>query len=80
MTLFEFLAGVGTFASILGAVLAWISRDTTRLIRDGDAKTQSLLAAIHTETQRTLDRMDQRAELRTRELKDLLGGDAPSPR
>jgi len=67
------LTGVGIFASILGAFLAWISRDTMRLIRDGDAKTQTLLLAIHTETQRTLDRIDHRAELRTRDLKDLLG-------
>lgn len=73
MSFLEFLAAVGTFASILGAVLAWISRDTTRLIREGDAKTQTLLLAVHTETQRTLDRMDRRAELRTRDLITRLG-------
>lgn len=55
-------------AAILGAVSWRISRATDRLISQGDAHTQAILAEMDARHTALLERMDQRADDRHREV------------
>lgn len=55
MSFWEWIGAAGTFASILGAFLAWASRSNGR-------QTRELVAQLHNDTLQVLERMDQRLE------------------
>jgi hypothetical protein len=78
-TLWQFMAVAGTAASIAGVMLAWQTRDTKKFLERLDtrhlaqhAQTQAMMERMNQGWQQNLDRMDQRAEERYRDLRGRL--------
>jgi len=67
----QFIAVAGTAASIAGVILAWQTRETTKLLDRMDARS----AAHHATTHGMLDRMDKLAEQRAAQLKRQIDGE-----
>jgi hypothetical protein len=67
-SIWQFIAVAGTAASIAGAILAWQTRDTKKLLDRMDARN----LAHHAQTQGMLERMDRAADQRAETLKALL--------
>jgi Flp pilus assembly protein TadB len=76
---FELLSVAGIAASIAGAILAWQTRDTKKLLDRMDARsgaqhpqTQGLIERMDQRWQATAERLDRAAEQRAETLKVLL--------
>jgi hypothetical protein len=81
-TPFEWLALIGTLATLTSLVLAWGARDTKQILRRMDTAnrayhetSQAMLERMDRSTKDLLTRMDTNAEARYRDLKDRLGGE-----
>ncbi|MBI3047230.1 MAG: hypothetical protein HYY76_02865 [Acidobacteria bacterium] len=80
MSFWEFLgvalSSAGLFALILGAFLTYAARKngeaTRALITNTQAETRALLQSMKERMSRLLDRMDQRADERHREVVELI--------
>jgi hypothetical protein len=78
----EWLGIIGTLATLTSLVLAWGARDTKKILARMDTAnrvshetSQSMLERMDTGLKQVLDRMDQQAEARYRDLKDRLDGE-----
>jgi len=78
----EWIALIGTLATLTSLVLAWGARDTKQILARMDAAnrayhetSQSMLERMDRGTKELLERMDQQAEARYRDLKDRLDGE-----
>ena len=74
---FNTVAGaVSLMSLILGGILGlvtWrITQATDKLIIQSHTDTRALIRDVHAETQRTLDRMDQRADERQRQMTEAI--------
>lgn len=60
---------LGVWITLAALLSGWIwTRGTTKLIAQGDAKTQEILARMDERWQQAWERMDQRADERHREV------------
>jgi hypothetical protein len=67
-TIWQFIAAVGTAASIAGVILAWQMWDTKKILDRMEARHSAYQAT----SQGMLDRMDRAAEQRAETLKALI--------